>query len=141
MSTKDAAARRQLAELALKSFFKLAQDWKLNRSEAMTLLGITATSTYANWKNSKTSTLPRDTLERISYLLSISDKVTKEFQEEPEKMMEWMRGASLPLPSEDRSSSPMHFMMQGNVSNLFQVQSYLQQMDSITINNESIRRA
>jgi hypothetical protein len=73
MYNQDVDARRGIAQLALKGFFNTANRWQLTRPEAMTLLGLTATSTYANWKNGRTGTIPRDALERISYLLHIDD--------------------------------------------------------------------
>ena len=37
----------------------------------MTLLGVTSRSTFFKWKRAQDVTLPKDTLERISYILGI----------------------------------------------------------------------
>ena len=37
----------------------------------MTLLGVTARSTFFKWKKDPNTVLPKDTLERISYILGI----------------------------------------------------------------------
>ena len=37
----------------------------------MTLLGLTARSTYYKWKKDPNVVLPKDTLERMSYILGI----------------------------------------------------------------------
>ena len=37
----------------------------------MTLLGLTARSTFFKWKKDQNITLPKDTLERISYILGV----------------------------------------------------------------------
>lgn len=117
MDIQDVTARRGIAQLALKGFFSLAARWQLSRPEAMTLLGLTATSTYANWKNNKTSTLPRDTLERISYLLSI-DETLKHFHKTDTTSHQWLRHPCTRLSG----LSPMGHMLQGNVIDIYHVQ-------------------
>ena len=54
---------------ALRAFFRIAELWQLSVAEQMTLLGITARSTFFKWKKHTNVELPKDTLERISYLL------------------------------------------------------------------------
>ncbi|OUR88000.1 hypothetical protein A9Q81_25210 [Gammaproteobacteria bacterium 42_54_T18] len=122
MDKQDIVARRGIAELALKGFFDIAHRWKLSRQDAMTLLGLTATSTYANWKNGKTGTLPRDTLERISYLLNIDDvfkKTNPNIQSNTTHMLH------TPHP-ELHYESPLDRMLQGNVADIYVVQQIVQ---------------
>lgn len=45
--------------------------WRLSVEEQMTLLGLTARSTFFRWKKNPDTILPKDTLERISYILGI----------------------------------------------------------------------
>lgn len=120
MDKQDIVARRGIAELALKGFFDIAHRWELSRQDAMTLLGLTATSTYANWKNGKTGTLPRDTLERISYLLNIDDVFKNTHSNDPVNML---HTPHLELQHE----SPLDRMLQGNVADIYVVQQVVQQ--------------
>lgn len=122
MDKQDVEARRGIAELALKGFFDIARRWKLNRQEAMTLLGLTATSTYANWKNGKTNTLPRDTLERISYLLEIDRTLNTD---KKNNETEAINVLNTRLPSL-KDQSPLDKMLMGNVADIYLVQQALQ---------------
>lgn len=125
MYSEDIDARRGIAQLALKGFFNLAQRWQLSRPEAMTLLGLTATSTYANWKNGKTGTLPRDTLERISYLLHIDDALRQRCQNDLH-LCNWLRETHALL----QQRSPLGRMLEGNVIDLHWVQQHLSLLTS-----------
>ncbi len=51
--------------------FRIAALWELSVDEQMTLLGVAARSTFFKWKKEGNTPLPRDTLERISYILGI----------------------------------------------------------------------
>ena len=123
MYNQDVSARRGIAQLALKGFFGMAYRWQLTRPEAMTLLGLTATSTYANWKNGKTGTIPRDTLERISYLLSIEETLKHSFPTDT-AINQWLRDAQ----PEKMNCSPLDKMLQGNVIDVYWVQQNLNQL-------------
>lgn len=121
MYEQDVTARRGLAQLALKGFFNMAARWQLTRPEAMTLLGLTATSTYANWKNGKTGTIPRDTLERISYLLQI-DEYLRNKRPTDTGIIQYLRE---PRNHQDNDSSFMNRMLQGNVIDIYLVREEL----------------
>ena len=123
MDKQDIVARRGIAELALKGFFDIALRWELNRQDAMTLLGLTATSTYANWKNGKTGTLPRDTLERISYLLNIDDVFKNTSTNTLNNAIHMLRTPH----SELQHESPLDRMLQGNVADIYVVLEAVQQ--------------
>ena len=62
---------KNLSGPALRSFFRIAELWGLNVEEQLTLLGLRSRSTYFKWKKDSHIQLPKDTLERISYLLGI----------------------------------------------------------------------
>lgn len=121
MYNQDVTARRGIAQLALKGFFNMAARWQLTRPEAMTLLGLTATSTYANWKNGKTGTIPRDTLERISYLLNIDDNL-RSFLPTDTAIIQHLRQPAAP---NERDSALIERMLQGNVIDIYLVQQEL----------------
>src|SRR3984957_8821539 len=55
----------------LRAFTQIAELWHLSIAEQLALLGITSRSTYFKWRNDAQPKLPRDTLERLSYLLGI----------------------------------------------------------------------
>lgn len=99
----------------------MAARWQLTRPEAMTLLGLTATSTYANWKNGKTGTIPRDTLERISYLLNIDDNLRSLLPTDT-AIIQHLRQPAAP---NERDSALIERMLQGNVIDIYLVQQEL----------------
>ncbi|MCK5789205.1 MAG: hypothetical protein KAH34_00120 [Ketobacter sp.] len=102
----------------------MSARWQLTRPEAMTLLGLTATSTYANWKNGKTGTIPRDTLERISYLLHIDDTLRTQLPTDT-AIIQYLRE---PRRDNDPKSSCMDRMLQGNVIDIYMVQQELSKL-------------
>jgi uncharacterized protein (DUF2384 family) len=55
----------------LRAFARIAEVWGLSVAEQQKLLGISSRSTYFKWKKDAHVRLPRDTLERLSYLLGI----------------------------------------------------------------------
>lgn len=115
--------RKRLSEVALKAFFNIAEHWQLNRKEAMTLLGLESTSTYANWKAGKAGGLPRDTLERISYLLGIHKALRILFSRHPESVYTWVRKPNADPLFAGRSA--LDFMLSGQVADLFLVRQHL----------------
>lgn len=52
------------------AFAKIAEQWKLSMEEQLALLGYPARSTYFKWKK-EGGVLPKDTEDRISYVLGI----------------------------------------------------------------------
>lgn len=120
MYSEDNQARRRTAQQTLQGFFILANGWRLSRHEAMTLLGLTATSTYANWKNGKTGPIPRDTLERISYLLNIDSRLCQRLPSEQERLS-WLRREQSRL----NGHSPLSRMLAGRVVDIFWLQENL----------------
>lgn len=63
--------RRDLAGAGLRTFFRLAAAWGLSAEQERALLGSPGRSTYFRWKKDQAGALPKDALERISYLLGI----------------------------------------------------------------------
>jgi len=60
-----------LAGPALRAFFRIADLWGLSTAQQRILLGGPPQSTYFKWKKQQAGAVPRDALERISYLLGI----------------------------------------------------------------------
>ncbi|MBV9774375.1 MAG: DUF2384 domain-containing protein, partial [Gemmatimonadetes bacterium] len=67
----DSLGEAQIAQASLRTFFRIAEAWKLSVEEQMTLLGLSSRSTYFKWKKDGTDRLSRDTLERLSYVFGI----------------------------------------------------------------------
>src|SRR4051794_20925544 len=88
--SKLAFDRKSLTPPALRAFFRIAELWKLSVAEQMTLLGITARSTFFQWKKNPEVELPKDTLERISYLLGIY-KALQILLPDPQAADSWVR--------------------------------------------------
>jgi hypothetical protein len=59
------------SEVALKTFFRIAELWNLSLSEQLTLLGLRETqkSTLYKWKQDGSKSLSQDTLERKNQLM------------------------------------------------------------------------
>lgn len=65
------AGTRRTGDVALKMFFRITGEWGLSRSQQQILLGSPARSTFYRWLN-EGGEVPRDTLERISYIAGIA---------------------------------------------------------------------
>lgn len=114
--------RRSLSAAALRTFFNIARDWGLSTSEQMQLLGLNASSTYFKWKKDPDVALPRDTLERISYILGIY-KALQILLPDPAAADAWVRKPnSAPLFG---GRSALARMLSGNVADLYVVRQYL----------------
>ena len=59
--------RKGLSGPALRTFFNIAELWKLSVDDQMILLGVTARSTFFKWKKDPNIGFPIDTLERLFY--------------------------------------------------------------------------
>src|ERR1700722_12274810 len=114
--------RKELSAPALRAFFRIAELWKLSVAEQMTLLGITARSTFFQWKKHTSVELPKDTLERISYLLGIY-KALQILLPDAQAADAWVRQPNhAPLFG---GQSALQRMLSGQVADLFVVRRYL----------------
>ena len=115
-------SRRVLSPPALRAFFRLADLWQLSVAEQMTLLGVTARSTFFKWKKNVDVELPKDTLERISYLLGIY-KALQILLPDPHAADAWVRQPNQASVFGGRSA--LERMLSGHVADLFVVRRYL----------------
>lgn len=114
--------RRHLAGAAIRTFFRIADVWDLSGEECMTLLGVSARSTFFKWKKGDISTLPQDTLERISYILGIY-KALQVLLPDAQAADAWVRRPNeAPLFN---GQSALGRMLSGHVADLFVVRQYL----------------
>ncbi|MGE0724052.1 MAG: antitoxin Xre-like helix-turn-helix domain-containing protein [Alphaproteobacteria bacterium] len=115
--------RKDLSGPALRAFFRIADLWRLTVAEQMTLLGLTAASTFYKWRKDPPATvLPKDTLERISYLLGIY-RALQILLPDPKAADEWPRRPNGAAIFGGRSA--LDRMLSGQVADLFVVRQYL----------------
>src|SRR5512147_2330328 len=74
----------------LRAFANIAEAWGLSIAEQLTLLGIASRSTFFKWRRERNPRLPRDTLERLSYLLGIY-KSLQILLPDPRAADDWVR--------------------------------------------------
>ncbi len=114
--------RKDLSGPAMRSFLGIAELWKLTTQEQIVLLGVSSRSTYFKWKKEPNPTLPKDTLERISYILGIY-KALRILLPNDEAADAWIRKPNdAPLFG---GRSALERMLSGNVSDLYVVRQYL----------------
>lgn len=106
----------------LRAFFQIAELWGLTVEEQITLLGGPARSTYYRWKKSGAPPLPRDVLERISYILGIYHDL-QVLLPDTEAADGWIRKPNTsPLFG---GGAALDRMLSGNVADLYVVRQYL----------------
>ncbi len=125
-STRDGQAGPREAAAAggagLRAFAKIAELWHLSVAEQLALLGIASRSTYFKWRKEAQPKLPRDTLERLSYLMGIY-KALQLLLPDTRAADEWIRRPNeAPLFG---GKSALERMLSGNVADLYIVRQYL----------------
>ncbi|MCY3874449.1 MAG: DUF2384 domain-containing protein [Rhodobacteraceae bacterium] len=114
--------RKGLSAPALRTFFRIAKLWSLSVDEQMVLLGLTARSTFFKWKKDPNTVLPKDTLERVSYILGVY-KALQILLPDEKAADDWLRRPNAALPFGGRSA--LERMLSGQVADLFVVRQYL----------------
>lgn len=112
----------ELADPALRAFFKLADRWNLRVAEQRKLLGDPPESTFYKWKRERHGALSRDVLERISYLLGIFKALAILFPQR-DRADAWLRKPSAAPTFGGKSA--LDRMLSGNVADLYVVRQYL----------------
>ena len=115
-----AHSRKDLTGPALRTFFRIAEAWGLKEAEQMKLLGLDNRSTFQTWKRGAVAAIPKDALERISYVLGIYKGLKLLL---PRTADEWVRKPNeAPLfagrPAIERMTS-------GSVADLYVVRQYI----------------
>lgn len=122
LSPRHTAPTDELAGPALRTFFRIAEQWKLRIADQRKLLGDPPESTFYKWKREREAALGRDTLERISYLLGIWQALQILFPD-LEQADAWLhKPNTAPLFG---GHSALQRMLSGNVSDLYVVRQYL----------------
>ncbi len=114
--------RKRLSGPALRTFFRIAEQWGLAVDEQMALLGVTARSTFFKWKKDPNTNLPKDTLERISYILGIYKALQILLPDEAAADAWVKRPNEAPLFG---GRSALGRMLSGQVADLYVVREYL----------------
>jgi hypothetical protein len=112
--------RKDLTGPALRTFFRIADAWGLKEQEQMRLLGLESRSTFQSWKRGVVAALPKDALERISYVMGIYKGLQILL---PKTADEWVR-----KPNKAQvfgGGSALERMMSGNVADLYVVRQYV----------------
>lgn len=109
------------AEAALRSFWRLADGWKLTTTEQITLLGVARTTLY-QWKQGKVAPLDRHLLERLSHLFGIYSSLQILFPATG-RADEWIRKPNTAPLFAGRSA--LERMLGGQIADLFVVRQYL----------------
>ena len=106
----------------LRAFARISELWHLSVAERMTLLGLSSRSTYFKWIKEAEVRLPRDTLERISYILGIY-KAIQILLPDTRAADEWVRRPNDAAVFGGKSA--LERMLSGNVADLYIVRQYL----------------
>jgi hypothetical protein len=117
---KKAVDRRDLTGPALRTFFRIADAWGLKEQEQMRLLGLESRSTYHSWKRGDVASIPKDALERISYVMGIYKGLKILL---PKTADEWVRKPN--MASIFSGKSALDRMASGNVADLYVVRQYV----------------
>jgi hypothetical protein len=106
----------------LRAFANIAEAWGLTVAEQLKLLGIASRSTFFKWRREREPRLPRDTLERLSYLLGIY-KSLQILLPDARAADEWIRRPNAAAPF--GGGSALERMLSGQVADLYVVREYL----------------
>lgn len=111
----------EAAAAALRTYWRLAEAWKLTIAEQVTLLGVARTTLY-QWKQGRVGALDRHVLERLSYLFGIYSALQIVLPV-PARASEWLRKPNrAPLFGD---GSALSRMLGGQVADLYVVRQYL----------------
>ena len=112
--------RKDLTGPALRTFFRIADAWGLKEAEQMRILGLDSRSTFQSWKRGAVAAIPKDALERISYVMGIYKGLNVLL---PKSANDWVRKPNKSPVFAGRSA--LERMASGNVADLFVVRQYI----------------
>ena len=118
--TPEGSDPERLAQVGLKSFFRLAKLWHLKAEEERVLLGNPARSTFYNWTRGQVRTVPEDTLRRLGYIFGIH-KALRILFSNPAQTYGWIKKPNTAFGGQ----SALDRMLAGDVTDLAHVRQYL----------------
>jgi len=114
-------ASAEAAGAALRTFFRIADAWRLSVAEQTTVLGAARTTLY-QWKQGRTGPLDRHVLERLSHLFGIYSALQILFPV-GERADAWLRKPNdAPIFA---GGSALDRMLGGQVADLWVIRQYL----------------
>ena len=119
-SHAKAANRKYLTGPALRTFFRIADAWGLKEQEQMRILGLDSRSTLQSWKRGAVAAIPKDALERISYVMGIYKGLNVLL---PKSANDWVRKPNKSPVFAGRTA--LERMASGNVADLYVVRQYI----------------
>ena len=119
-SPAKAQNRKDLTGPALRTFFRIADAWGLKEQEQMRILGLDSRSTLQSWKRGAVAAIPKDALERISYVMGIYKGLNVLL---PKSANDWVRKPNKSPVFAGRTA--LERMASGNVADLYVVRQYI----------------
>lgn len=119
-STAKVPDRKDLTGPALRTFFRIADSWCLKEQDQMRMLGLDSRSTFQSWKRGAVAAIPKDALERISYVFGIYKGLQILL---PKTADQWVRKPNKAGIFGGRSA--LERMTSGNVADLYVVRQYI----------------
>ncbi len=118
--------KNKIGLAGFQAFLRIAEKWKLKIEQQRTLLGDIPKSTYYKWKHHvdacESFSLPKDSLERISYILGIY-KALHILLPDDKSANHWIyKNNSAPLFN---NTTALDKMLVGNVIDLADVRRFL----------------
>jgi hypothetical protein len=119
-SSSTSPAPSRVARAGLATFFQIVAEWDLDTAQQMALLGLPSRTTFFRWKKAAPSSLPPDTLERLSHVFGIYKSL--QILLPPDAAATWIhRPNDAPL----FEGRPALELMSRGVAGLFLVRAYL----------------
>jgi Protein of unknown function (DUF2384) len=123
MDAKAAPASERLSGPGLRSFFRVAEAWRLTIAEQQSLLGGVAKQTIHNWRaRPQDARLTADQLDRVSYVLGIYKSLHVLFTR-PGQADTWIRRDNTAEPFGGHPAADL--ILGGRMEDLIRVQRYL----------------
>jgi hypothetical protein len=122
-SDKPGVDTPEAGRVALRFFFNLMAHWGCSVEQQRTLLGSVGTTTFYKYKRIPDVRLPRDTLERISYLMGIHKALSIIFSNQHDRAYEWVSKPNSAAPFNGQSA--LDYMLAGRVVDIADVRRYL----------------
>lgn len=108
------------AQVALKVFFNIMNEWNVKNQDQITLLGKPGSTTFYNWKKGQASSLSVDTMERISYIMGIYKALGILFPTR-EQADAWIKKPN----SHFNNESALAYMLKGSMVHLNDMRRYV----------------
>lgn len=118
----DAERCAKLLAPALRTFFKLAEEWQLSEFQQCVLLGQPASSEMKAWQRGEIASANAETLERISHLLGIYRAINLLLQDAA-RARDWLHAPNNAPLFGGRSALDM--LLSGDLADFATVRAYL----------------